>query len=169
MRNLTVLFIACSTLAVGACKKSADTASPDQSIDTSDAGDDVSRDPNKGKVQLDPKLAELCNIPEPSFDFDSTKLSAGAKSTLDALVACLVEGAAKDHDVRLVGHADPRGDEEYNLGLGQRRATSVVDYLSKGGVPAARMESSSRGELDAVGTDEASWREDRRVDIMIAD
>lgn len=175
MHHLTIIFAACSTLALGACKQSADTASPDATGDTKSASaadglDDPSKDPSKGKVRIGAKLAELCGIADPAFDFDSASLGSAAKSTLDALAQCLVDGPAKDQQIQLVGHADPRGDEEYNLGLGQRRATTVVDYLvKKGRVPEDRMESSSRGELDARGTDEASWAEDRRVDITLVE
>jgi peptidoglycan-associated lipoprotein len=120
-------------------------------------------------VEIDPKILELCDIPTPRFDFDSAALHEDTKASLDALAACFVGGNAKDKNMRLVGHADPRGTEEYNMGLGQRRAASVAGYLEGAQLAQERMETSSRGELDAVGSDEASWAKDRKVQIFLAE
>jgi peptidoglycan-associated lipoprotein len=71
--------------------------------------------------------------------------------------------------MKLVGHADPRGEVEYNFGLGQERAGSVAEFLKERGVPSSRMVTSSRGEIEATGTEEMSWARDRRVQILLAD
>jgi outer membrane protein OmpA-like peptidoglycan-associated protein len=55
------------------------------------------------------------------------------------------------------------------MGLGQRRAGNVEQFLTTRNVPATRIESSSRGELSATGTDEASWARDRKVEISMAE
>jgi peptidoglycan-associated lipoprotein len=65
----------------------------------------------------------------------------------------------------IVGTTDPRGSEEYNLALGERRAQSAVRYLSALGVDAAHLDSRSTGEEYAAGSDEAGWARDRRADI----
>jgi outer membrane protein OmpA-like peptidoglycan-associated protein len=49
--------------------------------------------------------------------------------------------------------------------LGESRADSVRDYLMSLGVPKENLTETSRGKLDATGTDEATWRIDRRVDV----
>jgi hypothetical protein len=49
-----------------------------------------------------------------------------------------------------VGHADPRGDDNYNLALGGRRADSVKSVIVNEGVPSSRVLTSSRGEMDAL-------------------
>jgi peptidoglycan-associated lipoprotein len=59
---------------------------------------------------------------------------------------------------------DPRGTEEYNMALGDRRAQSAKTYMKALGV-AAELSASSMGEEIASGTDEGSWARDRRVDI----
>jgi peptidoglycan-associated lipoprotein len=69
--------------------------------------------------------------------------------------------------MNLVGRADPRGTPEYNMTLGQHRADAVVKRLASKGVAKSMMESTSRGAMDAVGTDEPSWARDRRVDILL--
>lgn len=62
----------------------------------------------------------------------------------------------------------PRGEEDYNLALGGRRANSVRDAMRELGVASGRFQLTSRGDLDAKGTDEATWAEDRRVDVKLA-
>lgn len=71
--------------------------------------------------------------------------------------------------MRLVGHADPRGEDSYNLALGERRATGVKKYLVNAGLGDNQGDVTSRGEMDATGTDETSWSKDRRVDVVLAD
>ena len=69
--------------------------------------------------------------------------------------------------MQLVGHADPRGTDEYNLGLGTRRAETVSSYLQRLGVPPRQLEASTRGAIDATGANELGWRLDRRVDLEL--
>jgi peptidoglycan-associated lipoprotein len=102
------------------------------------------------------------------FSFDDSKLSNADREALDSVARCFTTGPMKGENMDVVGRADPRGTKEYNLALGQRRATSVNAYLTLHGIQAARIEKSSRGALDAEGTDEAGWANDRRVDITLA-
>ena len=62
---------------------------------------------------------------------------------------------------------DPRGTEEYNLGLGSRRAANVGTYLERLGVGQPQLAVTTRGSLDAAGTDESGWSKDRRVDVQL--
>jgi peptidoglycan-associated lipoprotein len=117
-------------------------------------------------------LAAMCNIKapgsaNPKFDFDKDELTPEDRTVLDQLATCLTSGAAKGKAVSLIGRADPRGTEEYNLGLGSRRANSVSQYLGRLGVGAGQMAVTTRGALEATGTDEAGWRNDRRVDVQL--
>lgn len=117
-------------------------------------------------------LAAMCNIKapqqmNPKFDYDKDELTPEDRTVLDQLATCLTSGAAKGKAVSLIGRADPRGTEEYNLGLGSRRAASVSQYLARLGVGEPQMSVSTRGALDATGTDESGWRNDRRVDVQL--
>jgi peptidoglycan-associated lipoprotein len=105
----------------------------------------------------------------PKFDFDASELHPRDRDALEQIGKCLTTGPLKGRSVKLVGRADPRGTTDYNMALGARRANGVATYLKHLGVEADRMQETSRGELDAVGTDEASWQADRRVDIVLAD
>lgn len=104
----------------------------------------------------------------PTFDYDKDELTPDDRKVLDQIATCLTTGALKGKAVSLIGRADPRGTEEYNLGLGSKRAASVSKYLGKLGVADPQMGVSTRGALDATGTDEAGWKNDRRVDIQLA-
>lgn len=136
---------------------------------TPDVAPDDGSDPGKSNVTIDPRIVALCGITEPAFNYNEAFLSQQARITLDALATCFVSGPAAGKNMRLVGHADPRGDEEYNLGLGQRRADTVGKYLGARGLGKDRVETSSRGKLDATGTDEAGWAQDRKVQILLAE
>lgn len=131
--------------------------------------------------QVSPNLAlagdivKLCNIKvtanataAPSFDYDKEELHPEDRAVLDQLATCLMTGALKGRNLALTGRADPRGTEEYNLGLGSRRAASVSTYLVRLGVGEPQLGVTTRGALDATGTDEAGWQKDRRVDITLA-
>jgi len=104
----------------------------------------------------------------PKFDYDKDELTEDDRKVLDQIATCLTTGALKGKAVALIGRADPRGTEEYNLGLGSRRSESVSQYLGRLGVQKPQLGVTTRGALDATGTDESSWQQDRRVDIQLA-
>jgi peptidoglycan-associated lipoprotein len=133
------------------------------------AGDDDGK--NKGvPVGIDPRIAEMCDLKETRFDFDSSSLAPSARSVLDALTECFINGKGKGHKLNLVGHADERGETEYNLSLGHRRAGTVATYLAGKGLGDDRVGTSSEGDREAsIGTDEAGWAKDRKVEILLND
>ena len=175
MNTLRILPLATATLFGLACaSKSADTpppttAEPAPKAEPAQAEEDPDDNPDQASIWLDPKLAELCQIPVAHFEYDKSRITDEAAAALDALAACFVDGAAKGEGMSIVGHADPRGTEDYNMALGQRRAGSVAGYLGGKGVGNAALATSSRGELDATGTDETSWAADRKVQIFLAE
>jgi OOP family OmpA-OmpF porin len=81
------------------------------------------------------------------FEFDSAVLSAGGMTKLDNLVSTAGDAAGT---INVIGHADRIGTEEYNMGLSQRRAQAVADYLIGKGVPASSISAMGRGESDPV-------------------
>ncbi len=120
-------------------------------------------------------IAKACGITprgdgkqmQASFDFDSTALQEEDRQLLAQVAKCLTDGALRGKNVSLVGRADARGESEYNMTLGESRAFSVHRYMIDLGVGKERMKATSRGEMDATGTDEEGWRKDRRVDIEL--
>lgn len=105
-----------------------------------------------------------CSLSPVYFAFDSSELDGSARNTLQSNADCIQERQIPN--VRLIGHTDPRGTEEYNLALGDRRARQVKSYLQNLGVEASRMTTMSMGEEQARGQDEAGWARDRRVDVL---
>jgi peptidoglycan-associated lipoprotein len=73
----------------------------------------------------------------------------------------------KGVSVRIEGHCDERGSDEYNLALGEKRAQSVKTYMISLGVPAERMSIISYGEEIplVMGHDEEAWAQNRRAEF----
>lgn len=100
------------------------------------------------------------------FAFNQSAISATERTKLQAAQAYLTEHP--EHNLLLEGHCDWRGTSEYNLGLGDRRANSALQYLTSLGVDAARLQTLSKGDLEAVeNADEATMTNDRRVELVI--
>jgi peptidoglycan-associated lipoprotein len=122
-------------------------------------------------VNVGVNLRTACSIDDstraPKFDFDSSALSSNDRDVLDLVARCLTTGPLQGRSVSLVGRADPRGEAEYNMNLGEQRAESAKMYLQQLGVAPARMSDTSRGALDAHGHDADTWRLDRRVDVEL--
>lgn len=124
-----------------------------------------------GTLNISPDIRSACGITEPEafFAFNSSVVRRGDAPVLDKLAQCFTTGPLAGRKMRLVGHADPRGEDSYNLALGERRANGVKKYLVNSGLGDAQGDVTSRGEMDATGTDEAGWSKDRRVDVVLAD
>lgn len=101
------------------------------------------------------------------FDFDKSVLRPDDQATLDQKVAILT--ANPDLRIRISGHCDERGSDEYNLALGNRRANAAKNYLVSHGIDASRIETASFGEERpvAMGHDEDSWAQNRRDEFEI--
>jgi len=178
MKTITVLasLLAC---AVGCSKDKA----KEKTTPTPPAAPVAKQEPKPADVKPDqpvspslavsPDIAAACGLkvpgaPTPKFDYDKDDLTEEDRAVLAQLATCLTTGGLKGKSVLMIGRADPRGTEEYNLGLGSRRAYSVSQYLVRLGVAQPQLEVTTRGAIDATGTDEAGWKQDRRVDIQLA-
>lgn len=121
-------------------------------------------------VRISDEIVRLCGIKanDAYFAFDSAALRKDDIHVLDQVATCFATGPLKGRTLRVVGHTDPRGPAEYNITLGQSRADAVAGYVSGKGLDKAKVQSSSRGAMDAEGTNEAGWAKDRRVDLVLA-
>lgn len=158
--------LAAAAVACGGNAAKAPPAAPETRLTSSEVK------PQPG-VAVSDDIAKACDIKgtvqeAPKFDFDSSDLTAQERDVLAAVARCVTTGPLKGRALQLVGHADPRGEAEYNLGLGARRAHTVQSYLTQLGIAADKLGESSRGELDATGKDDAGYRLDRRVDVKLA-
>ena len=101
------------------------------------------------------------------FEYDQSELRPEDRAILDAKVPILQSNPAIT--IRIAGHTDERGSDEYNLALGERRAAAAKAYLVQRGISAARLETVSYGEeRPAVqGTDETARAQNRRDEFEI--
>ena len=101
------------------------------------------------------------------FDFDKDDVRDDQRATLDAKVPLLNANPALR--IRIAGHTDNRGSDEYNLALGQRRSASAKRYLVSRGIAENRIETVSFGEERpaAAGDNEESWARNRRDEFEI--
>ena len=100
------------------------------------------------------------------FDFDSPVIKASERTKLQEAAKYLQEHP--EHRLLLEGHCDWRGTAEYNLGLGDRRAAAAKNYLVTIGVGADKLETLSKGSLEAVTNgDDTAMSKDRRVDLVV--
>jgi peptidoglycan-associated lipoprotein len=101
------------------------------------------------------------------FDYDKFDIRPDDQALLDWKARLLLANPAMT--LRISGHADERGSDEYNLALGNRRAAAAKRYLVNKGVPEARIATDSYGEekpLDPASTEEA-WAKNRRDEFSL--
>lgn len=122
-------------------------------------------DPGAAERERRALLDELGNTIH--FDYDQDVIRPGDAEILDRKAAILVANPAVR--LRISGHADERGSDEYNLVLGNKRALSAKRYLEARGVDGSRVEITSFGEERPrdPGSNEAAWAMNRRAEIDI--
>jgi peptidoglycan-associated lipoprotein len=168
MRTLPLLLAASAALALGACAKKAPEALPPAPADTAPPSSTgpVSNAPVPGS-QAD----FLASIASDSvfFDTDSSDIDDQDRATLQSQAQWLLKYPAKRATVE--GHCDERGTREYNLALGERRANAAKNYLAALGVDPSRLTVMSYGKERpfALGSDEASWAQNRRAVTVTVD
>jgi peptidoglycan-associated lipoprotein len=101
------------------------------------------------------------------FETDSSSLTAEAMATLDKQAQWL--NRYQNYRIMIEGHADERGTREYNIALGARRASVVVNYLVSRGVAANRIQSQSFGKERpvAICNDISCWSQNRRAVTVV--
>jgi peptidoglycan-associated lipoprotein len=100
------------------------------------------------------------------FDFDSSNVKPAEREKIKAAKDYIDKNP--QHRILFEGHCDWRGTDEYNLSLGDRRATAAKKYLISLGLPADKVEANSKGSLEASkNADDATMAKDRRAEIII--
>jgi peptidoglycan-associated lipoprotein len=111
-------------------------------------------------------LKEL-QIPDINFDYDKYNLKPLAQTILKNGAPAYLK--YRDYKLVIEGHCDERGTAEYNLALGEKRATEAAKYLADLGIEKERIKTISYGKempLDK-GNDEAAWAKNRRARFVI--
>ena len=116
---------------------------------------------------LPPEIIKESQFETVYFDFDKFNLRSDSKSGLDSNYDLLMQ--FPDVMVKIEGHCDERGTVEYNLSLGEKRATACKDYLVGLGIDASRISTISYGKERPVdsGHSEAAWGKNRRCEFKI--
>jgi peptidoglycan-associated lipoprotein len=121
---------------------------------------------------LDIFTREIASGGDALFDYDKSDIRDDARQVLTRDADALKRAFAADpsFSVVLEGHCDERGSAEYNLGLGDRRATAAKDFLVQLGVPAEKVRTISYGKDRPVCTDasEACYQRNRRAHLAPA-
>jgi peptidoglycan-associated lipoprotein len=120
--------------------------------------------PAAPKASLEDRLKEVQDV---YYDYDKSDVRSDARDVLtkdaDALKSLLSD--FPNATIMVEGHCDERGSAEYNLGLGDRRATSAKDFLVQLGVPADKLRTISYGKERPQCTEhtEECWQKNRRA------
>jgi peptidoglycan-associated lipoprotein len=179
---LTLLIV---SLALLGCPKKPPKAAPDAAplapapqAPTTDVAADARPDTGADQVQVDPlsdpDIANLNShvrdrglLGDVYFDFDRAELKSESRDRLSRNADFLK--SRPEFLVTIEGHCDERGTNEYNLALGDRRATVTRDYLVSLGVAASRIRIISYGEERPVCREgnEGCWWQNRRSHFLV--
>ena len=156
------------TSSTGDSSASSTTASSTTSSSDSSSSSSASASASAALTPKQQAEAALANVGNTVFfSYDSSELSSVGQGILARQAAFLKANPALT--VTIEGHADERGTREYNLALGERRASASRDYLIAQGINAARVRTVSYGkERPAVaGSTKVAWAKNRRAATVI--
>jgi peptidoglycan-associated lipoprotein len=115
----------------------------------------------------------LARLEDAMFDYDKSTIRSDATTALRSDVAVIREILSNypNQELRIEGHCDERGSEEYNVALGDRRARAAQEFLVSMGVPDVQLTLISYGKDRPVCTDqtEACWQKNRRAHLTAAE
>jgi peptidoglycan-associated lipoprotein len=128
--------------------------------------------PNRGVTAINGVDLLTREAQDAYFDYDKSELREDARQamTRDAELLKRIFAADPSFSVAIEGHCDERGSAEYNLGLGDRRATAAKEFLVQLGVPADRLTTISYGKDRPVCTEEneTCYQRNRRAHLSPA-
>jgi peptidoglycan-associated lipoprotein len=159
--HMAVATLAVATLAIGCASSGGDE-------ETAPASTSEFRDtPTTGDAGMSPD-GERGLLESVYFDYDSSAIRSDARTVLQGNVGTINQNAGWKM-ITIEGHCDERGSEEYNLALGERRATAVRQYLVDSGVPSGKIDTVSFGEAKPAvqGHDESAWKWNRRGEFVV--
>jgi peptidoglycan-associated lipoprotein len=185
-RVLATICVVFLSLSVAGCRKKAITPAPEPAIQTAvdqtpprPVDDDAARraadaeraereraDRERAEREAATRARTLLAAPV-YFDFDRSDLTADARTQLDDKLIVLRDDPS--FRVRIEGHTDVRGSDEYNMALGMRRAAAVRRYFTQRGIDENRIEIVSMGEerQTCYEPGEMCWRLNRRAEFFV--
>ena len=177
-RSLTLPLVAVLALGISACatkKKDLPPPPPTAAVappsTTTPSNNGVPPTANVGSTNIPGSAADFAaqsGSDHVLFQYDSYEIDETARTILGKQAEWLAR--YPQTKITVEGHADERGTREYNLALGDRRATAAKNFLAAQGVSAGRMTTISYGkERPAVdGSDESAWAQNRRAVTVVA-
>ena len=170
MKKFLLVLGAAALLTVSACHRSDTVADAGATgTEVSSPGVNTAGQNTNGGITVTPEEAAQQRLRQQLvvyFDYDQADIKPEFNQMLEAHGRFL--SMNPNAQVRLEGHTDERGSREYNIGLGEQRAQSVRRVLLLQGATAAQVSTVSYGEERpaATGSDEESWRLNRRVELV---
>lgn len=163
---LLAMSLAFSLALIGGCASTPEPAPPmDDGLDSefSDGSDTVVPDTSSRETVVSTQGFGISPV---YFGLDRSDISSEYAAGLEAAAQTVRESGAT---VVIEGHCDERGSEEYNVALGERRATAVRRYLYNLGVPMGQMSTVSYGEAQPAvsGSGETAWQLNRRAEFQV--
>jgi peptidoglycan-associated lipoprotein len=161
-------------LALGACKKKPVPTPPEPVVPVTPAApppapvDDGAAERERAEAARRAiEAARAMLLQTIYYDYDSDELRADARAVLDDKLRVL--NANPGLRIRIEGHCDERGTDQYNLALGRRRADQAKRYLLDRGIDPSRVETMSFGRERpvAMGATEDAWAQNRRGEFQI--
>ena len=175
MKKLIISVVLLNLLAACATEKPKETVAPPAAAAAPAAETPVAAAPETAEKAAPAAVSAIDQLNDSNsilakrstyYPFDVSVVQEADKPLVQAHAKYLSENA--ESNVRLEGNCDERGSNEYNLGLGQRRADGVKKMLTLGGAKTSQIKAVSYGEEKprATGHNEASWKQNRRTDIV---
>jgi peptidoglycan-associated lipoprotein len=170
MKSRALILLTATLFGITACNRSntlpentdtgLDNGAADASTTASSSGSGINVTP------LEAERLRLLSQLVVYFDYDQADILPEFNAQLQAHGQQLAQNP--NMQLRLEGHADERGSREYNIGLGERRAQAVRRVLMLQGAGASQFTTVSYGEERPAqtGSDEESWRLNRRVELV---
>ncbi|MBW4332174.1 peptidoglycan-associated lipoprotein Pal [Stakelama sp. CBK3Z-3] len=169
MANMTAkLVIAAALVATAGCAKKRPEVlppAPEQATPTPtqpDYGNQNTVQPGSAQDFRQSVIGDTVHFGLDAYDIDSE-----ARQILDSQAQWLMK--YPNTRITIEGHTDERGTREYNLALGDRRATAAANYLIARGISASRINTISYGKERpvAMGSDEQAWAQNRRAVTVV--
>jgi peptidoglycan-associated lipoprotein len=169
MKNVLMVLGAAAILMLSACKHGDTVADTTTGTEVSSSGANTAGNNGGSGITVTAEEAARRQLMQQLvvyFDYDQADIRPEFNAMLEAHGRFLASNT--NSQVRLEGHTDERGSREYNIGLGERRAQAVRRVLMLQGATAAQVSTVSYGEErpSASGSDEESWRLNRRVELV---
>jgi len=165
VKVLLPLLVCAAIMTLSGCGSKTDT---DKALKTGDQGEAMGAEESLDSKPLGISEGRTTEGMLPIyFDFDSSEIRADQVARIQ--VNADFTKSNMDYKVRIEGNTDPRGTNEYNMALGERRALSAKKYMVNLGVDETKLTTVSYGEERMLlhGHDELSWAQNRRADFVV--